>query len=285
MQYTRLDATAYERERNRVLATLENPFLADGQQLDVYGNIYDVLGNPTTGFGYDLTQHGVADIRKDLLGAWGLEPAASDAEISAKAPVLAEGLEKITAWKDGRMSAAALCAWRPASPLLDTARGETLLGEILQATYEPALDTAVSRHAPGVTVPPSRERIALCSLVFNGGPGMIGPGLGEALTTGDRAGAWYQIRWNSNGGNVAGIATRRAFEGTLFGLYDDPAAPTASETAAVKALETAHGTAMSAADHRFPDATRDANANYADLLALLPAGTVPTLAQALASTG
>jgi GH24 family phage-related lysozyme (muramidase) len=66
----------------------------------------------------------------------------------------------------------------------------------------------------------SREFLALLSLYYNL-PGLIGPGLKAALKNRHRPKAWYQIRHNSNGGKDYGIAKRRYYEASLFGLYDD----------------------------------------------------------------
>lgn len=273
MQFHALDTAAYGQMRDTIIKVLENPFLARGQQSALYGNIYDVLGNPTVGYGYDLTQHGMDAIRAALTSAF--QGAGADA-------LLAEGLEKIEAWKGGSLSARDLCAWRPTSPFLDDARATRLLAEVVDATYEPALDSAVARRAPGVTVPQSKERAALVSLVFNGGSGMIGPGLGAALKARDRAECWWQIRWASNGGNNTGIATRRAYEGTLFGLYENPEAVTTAEAAQVGAMKQAHGSKLTDLNARFPNAAPDADRNYPELLEYLAERKVPTLEQALA---
>lgn len=72
----------------------------------------------------------------------------------------------------------------------------------------------------------TREYKALMSLYFNN-PAFIGPKLRAALTAGDRAEAWYEIRYNSNVKDVAvqaEIAKRRYYESAVFGLYDNPAA-------------------------------------------------------------
>jgi Ca2+-binding RTX toxin-like protein len=72
----------------------------------------------------------------------------------------------------------------------------------------------------------TREYVALMSLYFNN-PGLIGPGLRSALSSGNRAEAWYEIRYGSNSTKQKpsirqGIAKRRYYESQLFGLYDDP---------------------------------------------------------------
>jgi GH24 family phage-related lysozyme (muramidase) len=68
---------------------------------------------------------------------------------------------------------------------------------------------------------PSDERAALVSLAYNT-PELLGGKLGNAILKGDRAEAWYQIRYESNGGSSIGqgIANRRFRESELFNLYE-----------------------------------------------------------------
>ncbi len=74
-------------------------------------------------------------------------------------------------------------------------------------------------------IPLSRERLALVSLAWNNPGELLGPGLRGALAAGDRAEAWFQIRYGSNGDQDAGIAKRRYYESEVFGLYDDDTLP------------------------------------------------------------
>lgn len=72
------------------------------------------------------------------------------------------------------------------------------------------------------------EYSALLSLSY-ANLGLIGDGLLNALATGDRAEAWFEIRYRSNSAQQAanirqGIAKRRYYEAQLFGLYDVPSA-------------------------------------------------------------
>ena len=68
-------------------------------------------------------------------------------------------------------------------------------------------------------IPESREREALFSLCWNG-PSLLGPKLKAAINSGDRAEAWYEIRYNSNGNGIEGLANRRYVEAETFGLFD-----------------------------------------------------------------
>ena len=90
-------------------------------------------------------------------------------------------------------------------------------------------------------MPLSDERIALVSLAYNRGVGMLSgiPRSGvpehaimDAVRDGDRAEAWFQIRyncWGSNNEAEAGLRKRRFAEAQVFGLYDDPSNVTPDE--------------------------------------------------------
>ncbi|MEE9654214.1 hypothetical protein V4836_08600 [Kluyvera ascorbata] len=79
----------------------------------------------------------------------------------------------------------------------------------------------------------SKEIIVLASLGWNNAD-LIGPSLREAIRQGNRAEAWFEIRYNSNSirqsANIrAGIAKRRFMESQVFGLYDNPQEVSAAE--------------------------------------------------------
>ncbi|MGH8625142.1 MAG: hypothetical protein ACREYC_07695, partial [Gammaproteobacteria bacterium] len=89
-------------------------------------------------------------------------------------------------------------------------------------------------------IPPlgeSKERIALVSLAFNNGGELLGPKLAAALKSGDRAEAWYEIRYRSNADGVN--ANRRYKESDLFGLYGEN--PTEENYKAAYRMYTRHG--------------------------------------------
>ena len=65
----------------------------------------------------------------------------------------------------------------------------------------------------------SREYIALMSMTYNN-PSLVGNGLKAHLRARNRFGAWYEIRYKSNGDNNIGIAKRRFIESNEFGLFE-----------------------------------------------------------------
>jgi hypothetical protein len=106
-------------------------------------------------------------------------------------------------------------------------------------TYE----SLVNKWLAGI--PPSSERIALVSLAYNsrtspttGLPTTLGANLLAAVQSGNRAEAWYEIRYGTNPPAVdsGGIAKRRYYESQAFGLFAAPGQPTLQE--AMQAYET-----------------------------------------------
>ena len=65
----------------------------------------------------------------------------------------------------------------------------------------------------------SSEYIALMSMTYNN-PSLVGDGLKARLRARNRFGAWYEIRYKSNGDNNIGIAKRRFIESNEFGLFE-----------------------------------------------------------------
>jgi Ca2+-binding RTX toxin-like protein len=65
----------------------------------------------------------------------------------------------------------------------------------------------------------SQELIALTSLVYNGGAGIIQSKLANAIRDDNRPAAWYEIAFNSNKNSVFGLQNRRMQEAATFGLY------------------------------------------------------------------
>ncbi|MHB9119443.1 MAG: hypothetical protein ACYC2R_14410 [Burkholderiales bacterium] len=92
-----------------------------------------------------------------------------------------------------------------------------------------ALDNRLVAPPYGVVVNhDTNEYMALLSLQFNtkaGATHLIGDNLRQALKDGNRAEAWFEIRYGSNGGTGVsvknGTAKRRYYESEIFGVYGD----------------------------------------------------------------
>ena len=91
---------------------------------------------------------------------------------------------------------------------------------LLKQTY-----TAYESPANSLSMPESSEKAALVSITYNRGVSAVNTkmtGFFDAVTDGDRAESWYQIRYNAQTTNPtfqSGIANRRYSESEHFGLY------------------------------------------------------------------
>ena len=119
-------------------------------------------------------------------------------------------------------------------PFVDNGGKQKRLDDILNANGSP-----IPHDSP--------EYMALMSLFYNsevttGRKALIGPKLRHALAIGNRADAWYEIRYGSNGGSSQspGVASRRYGESALFGLYDNATAPDSVESRSIYRMFTAH---------------------------------------------
>lgn len=112
--------------------------------------------------------------------------------------------------------------------------------ELLRAT-EPTYEARVTKWLAGIQ--PSVERTALVSLAYNG---LINIGISTTLqqdiVNGNRAEAWYEIRYDSNGDKAH--ANRRYLEAYTFSLYNDSTHLTQSDAEQVGLMYTAHHDAI-----------------------------------------
>ena len=114
---------------------------------------------------------------------------------------------------------------------LTPAAAQTALTSILTNVTIPALDTVLeSDGAFSLTYSVgggSQEYVALLDLYYAGQGNLIGSHsqLLAALGQGNRAQAWFEIRYGSNGNALPGIAKRRYYDSQLFGLFSNPSNP------------------------------------------------------------
>lgn len=176
--------------------------------------------NATIGVGFNISANDA--LRKATLRALGLDPDAEQdgtplslktkevidsvtATPGATSSDLQDALDAMVAdWTGGAVTAFQL-------PDASDTTLRPIWDEVRQS-YEDAINSRITN------VQDSRERAVLFSLAYQSA-NLIGEHLTTALNAGDRAEAWYEIRYNSNlKGNVA---KRRYVESHLFGLYDD----------------------------------------------------------------
>jgi len=147
--------------------------------------------------------------------------------------------------------------------------------------------------AENAGMPLSVERVAVVSVTYNRGVGaMQRHAVWDAIEGGDRAEAWYQLRyncWGSRANAEGGLRKRRFAEAEIFGLYDDPEAVSVEEAAAVYAMYREHHAEIDRVERRFgltvdgvearPNRIAHANRDYPDIVAIY--GEVQTIADSL----
>lgn len=274
MEYRELTQTEYERKLRLVIVGAEG----------LHAHVQDVGdGKATIGWGFTLNRNNNVRIWRES----GIE--LSDTQWRTLANVDAAGTEQ----EKTRLGLGF-------SRQLDAAESDSLLRASL-AEYEVP--------ANSVDMPLSDERVAVVSLAYNRGPGnLTGTANGtvpehplmDAIRQGDRAEAWYQIRYNCWGSdkpneqyphsqsNEGGLRKRRFAEAQVFGLYDDSENITPAEARSVYRTLELHRDDIERVELQFGetlDGTRasrnriaQANRDYPELVAEY--GRVPSVAAA-----
>lgn len=117
---------------------------------------------------------------------------------------------------------------------------ESVFNNLWASYYEIEL-LNVCPELKGTSFIGSQEEIALGSLIWTGGTGLIGKHLQAAIASGNRSEAWFEIRYDSNGGQYQqATAKRRYCEAAMFGLYSDPNNVTQAEALQVYRMATKH---------------------------------------------
>ncbi|NLN00180.1 MAG: hypothetical protein GX170_09215, partial [Campylobacteraceae bacterium] len=105
----------------------------------------------------------------------------------------------------------------------------------------------------------SNEYAALFSLAYNNANLLLGDGLKHAIQYGNRAEAWFQIRYQSNADSVQ--AKRRYAESEVFGLYANPNNPTEKELQDFIRMYRLHKSTIDAYEATYSSRIGDANAD------------------------
>ncbi|MBB3175806.1 glycoside hydrolase family protein [Variovorax sp. Sphag1AA] len=142
-----------------------------------------------------------------------------------------------------------------AAPAEDRTRlGLTFQRELTEAESAQLLRASMREYegpANSLRMPLSEERVAIVSLTYNRGPGAL---LGtrnipehpimDAIREGNRAEAWFQMRYNCWGSAEVkfegGLRKRRFAEAHMFGLYDDPSNVSPEEAQSVVQMHGLH---------------------------------------------
>jgi GH24 family phage-related lysozyme (muramidase) len=235
---------SYSAERAELLVLLE------GSTLKPY---VDTVGDPTIGIGFNLA-YNLEPVLRVIVGNrnW------SDTLLAR----LQAQIDK--AYASGSGGDAALQAnldrvmknWHANKdsdvPQTFAFKNQAVVAKALDA-LAPTYDKHIDNWLAGI--PQSREREALFSLCWNA-PSLLGPKLRAAIEAGDRAEAWYEIRYNSNGGASAstGLANRRYVEAETFGLFDTSGKATFSEALQAGQMLARHHAAVLRYEDRYnPD--------------------------------
>jgi GH24 family phage-related lysozyme (muramidase) len=245
-----------------------------------------VVGHPTIGIGYDLTD---ATTRARVLQELGLSPTGATAQqYAALEAVFTQNWQGQT---NQALQNAANAAYGGVFSLTDPQI------DAIFADFNVRFENVVTNWATANnlgTIPPSYERAVLLSLAYN--MGTPGPRLAAAIRNNDRAEAWFEIRYASNEGKQSrgvGIAKRRFMESELFGLSDNPASVSADEAKSVYRMLQLHRGKILLEESLWgltPDGVRGssqdiigrtgleaANQDYANLLQFLSDGIVDSL--------
>ncbi|MDG1288064.1 MAG: hypothetical protein P8P30_10980 [Rickettsiales bacterium] len=207
--YNTLSTAAYNTARYDFIKNMEE---SGNVSLTVYE---DSVGIPTIGIGLNLQDSSNRSaVVEEISGLTGAALTALEADITSIINTYSSG--NLTALQNDLNQSLISNGVNKNFAFINEGEVTSVFNEIITA-YESGLDNNFS-----VAVPLSSERVTLLSLQYNS-PSLIGPNLEDAINNGERAEAWYEIRYDSNGGNSAsqGIANRRFAESETFQLYDD----------------------------------------------------------------
>lgn len=234
------DRKTYSSARADLLVLLE------GSTMTPY---VDSVGDPTIGIGFNLV-YNLEPVLRVMIGKknWSdtlLERLTAEVEKSYSpntSSAVQANLDRVMkAWHDKQ---------NPSVPESFKFRNEAQIARALDA-LAPYYDGRIDDWLAGI--PDSREREALFSLCWNA-PSLLGPKLKAAIESGDRAEAWYEIRYNSNGNGISGLANRRYVEAETFGLFDTEGKATFAEALnAGQMLARRHETVLWYEDRYDPD--------------------------------
>ena len=200
---------SYEDDRDLTIKISEDIDLYTGNNTDALQPMEgDADQHLVIGYGYDLLVTATAIFEADLVALG----------IILTQNQLVTLRNTLTDYRAGTITAATAATTLSFINLGDEEHASDLL-ELAVNRFE---DIVTARLAVfGEIMANSRERAALVSMAYNGGVGLLGPNLMGAIRDGNRAVAWYEIRYGSNGGDseCAGLAKRRYYESQLFGLY------------------------------------------------------------------
>ncbi|CAM2006637.1 hypothetical protein [Acanthopleuribacter pedis] len=250
----------------------------------------DHLGVPTWGIGFALVVQsgGSWMVRPDLKVVFEKAGIVFTLEQSRKLDELVNGCARGLNEKNPEAAFALIPTWRAGEapdtnptglPLLSQEQAYALLktnlpdyAAMLKGRFKTHLGEAAAEEL-STALAGSHEAVALLSLTYNA-PSLIGPGLTKALYQGDRAEAWFQIRYFSNGSKNAGLAKRRFYEAHQLGVLPEG---TRAEAQGFQAMLARRASKIDPYERDFANQIDAANRDYD-----LSADPIETLAQIVA---
>ena len=200
---------------------------------------------PTIGIGFNL-RYNLEPVLKAITGAgWSatlqarLKAVVDETYAKGESPALNSRLDKVmAAWNATR---------DPGVPKIFGFSSDAQIQAAITA-ISPRYEASIDKWLAGIPI--SAERAVLFSMAYNA-PSLLGPKLKAAILAGDRAEAWYEIRYNSNGSGHAGIANRRYVEAEHFKLFAKDGTATTTEALDAGRMYTAHREKILAYESRF----------------------------------
>lgn len=242
----------------------------------------DGLGIPTIGYGYALivkNKDGDWEIRETLVADLGAQdvgyPLNRSGFDSGDVDVLVSIADALN--KNQISLAQDLIGQYSFQIILDESQADALF-QLSLSRAQTAVESQLKRHLGDkrgaevfAALENTREFVALTSLAYNL-PALIGENLTKALYDGNRAEAWYEIRYDSNKGSldtnissvIRGLAKRRYYESEIFGLYDNTDSVSVDEAGQAYRIFNAHRDKILAYEARFgvtPDGTAGSEGN------------------------
>lgn len=180
----------------------------------------DGKGIPTIGYGHNVFRNGRSEeVITSSLSKAGITLSSSEVD------------ELVKIGKQDRESAKASIKAFNWTTKIDETKGRKLFDNDILGTRN-ALKNHINTHEKGEAglyekYANTQEMIALEDLAYNGGNGLFGPGIIQALKDGNRQAVCYEIAYNTNGPNNdpnvrSGLANRYYGTADTFGLFDNP---------------------------------------------------------------
>ncbi|WP_333804286.1 calcium-binding protein [Sulfurospirillum sp.] len=216
--------SSYKDDLINLTKAKENPDLLKNKDLSTNLNaqVDKTANSIALGYGYDLFQN-YSTITSDLsnLASSATSNLSNEQAIQAVKDLIGSHRVKVDSkWQfkaDGDIDSLKTLQDRINSTItLSTEQNATTL---MTKELDAMQDKVVAKTGLGE----SNELISLVDMAFNGGIGLIGPKLTEAIANDDRVAAWYEIKYDSNKANndvrSFGLQNRRDAQSDLFGLY------------------------------------------------------------------